>query len=351
MKDDICKSLLIPNPTVIHLPTERVNILYDVVTCPVGDFSSLNWCVENLRAKQKEAMKVIIYGRNVRSVSAIFKHFSYALEEEQFLDGEIAFNNRLIAMFHRSTDEESKSRVLNEFKKPDSQVRLVVATSSFEMGLDFPDVSIIINFGMPRSLESFVQQSGRGGRGISQAYSLVVYQGAAGCKSAASNAMRKYATASSTCRRAILRNHFQLELSSEKDVLFDVTAKSPVGCRCCDICRKSCKCENCLTPPWDCGESKKSDPVDVEMEADDKQWSSEKLELLVTSLDEYRSEVYELEYGSNSLVGGCWESLVDRIGMSLPYIESIEDLMAETGLNECALAEELFSLIDDARSK
>ena len=97
-------------------------------------------------------MKVIIYGRNVHSVAAIFKYFSYALEEEQFLDGEIAFTNRLIAMFHRSTDEESKSRVLSEFKKPDSQVRLVVATSSFEMGVDFPDVSIIINFGMPSVL-------------------------------------------------------------------------------------------------------------------------------------------------------------------------------------------------------
>ena len=111
-------------------------------------------------------------------------------------------------------------------------------------------------------------------------------------------------------------------------MLFDVTAQSPIGCRCCDICRKSCKCENCLTPPWDCGESNKSDPVDVEIEADDKEWSPEKIELLVTSLEEYRLEVYELEYGFNSLVGGCWESLVDRIGMSLPYIESIEDLMA-----------------------
>eukprot|EP00794_Sanderia_malayensis_P002806 gene2806-3245_t len=70
----------------------------------------------------------------------------------------------LNCMFHRSTVDDIKHTVLEEFKKTSSEIRVVVATSSFEMGLDFPDVSIGVNVSAPRSLESFVQKSGRGWR-------------------------------------------------------------------------------------------------------------------------------------------------------------------------------------------
>ena len=51
--------------------------------------------------------------------------------------------------------------------------------------------------GTPRNLESFLQQSGRGGRSISRAYSMLLYQGNVG-KAAAMNEMKKYAVASIT---------------------------------------------------------------------------------------------------------------------------------------------------------
>ena len=59
-------------------------------------------------------------------------------------------------------------------------IRVAIATSSFEMGLDFPDVALVVNVPAPCSLELFAQQSGLGGRGISQAFSLVFWKGSSG---------------------------------------------------------------------------------------------------------------------------------------------------------------------------
>ena len=62
--------------------------------------------------------------------------------------------------------------------------------------------------GIPRSLE-FLQQSGRGGRSISRAYSLLLSESNVG-KAVAMNEMKKYAVASNNCGRSILNDHFSL---------------------------------------------------------------------------------------------------------------------------------------------
>ena len=122
------------------------------------DFSGLNWIVRMLKNDQREAPKSIVLCQNVKTVALVFDYICYKLGESQFINGDIKFQNRLIAMFHRSTADVNKNFVLAEFKKSDSD------TSSFEIGLDFADVTFVVNYAAPRSLESFSQQSGQGGR-------------------------------------------------------------------------------------------------------------------------------------------------------------------------------------------
>ena len=65
--------------------------------------------------------------------------------------------------FHASCSNESKKAIISGFSK--GFFRVVVATSAFGMGIDIKDIDAVIHANLPRSLEEYIQQIGRSGRG------------------------------------------------------------------------------------------------------------------------------------------------------------------------------------------
>lgn len=96
---------------------------------------------------------------------------------------------------------------MEEFSKLDSKLRVIFCTSAFGLGVNVPDIDMIINWGAPRSVEEFMQEFGRGGRDGRSSMSVLYYHGIDIGKTATDNKMRAYAT-SDTCRRMILQEHF-----------------------------------------------------------------------------------------------------------------------------------------------
>ena len=66
---------------------------------------------------------------------------------------------RLVDMFHSSVDIEIKENILLNFSKP-SQLRIVISTVAFGMGIDCPDVRQIVHLGPPEDVESYIQETG-----------------------------------------------------------------------------------------------------------------------------------------------------------------------------------------------
>lgn len=58
---------------------------------------------------------------------------------------------------------------------PTSSFNLICATTAFGMGIDMPTVRFVVHYGLPRGMESYIQESGRAGRDNKAAASLVLY--------------------------------------------------------------------------------------------------------------------------------------------------------------------------------
>ncbi len=70
------------------------------------------------------------------------------------------------------TDAEKDYRQVNWTK---NRVRVMVATNAFGMGIDKPDVRMVIHFNMPDSLEAYFQEAGRAGRDGKTSYAVLLY--------------------------------------------------------------------------------------------------------------------------------------------------------------------------------
>ena len=66
-------------------------------------------------------------------------------------------------MYTRALSDEMKKKILESFKTEDGKLRLLIATSAFSMGVDYPDITNVVHIRPPSCLVQYVQETGRGG--------------------------------------------------------------------------------------------------------------------------------------------------------------------------------------------
>lgn len=97
---------------------------------------------------QKEFTKVLVFGRTKWGV--------------QKLTNELIKRGFKAAAIHGNKNQNQRQRALQQFKN--NEVNVLLATDVASRGLDIPDVSHVINYDMPASMEDYVHRIGRTGR-------------------------------------------------------------------------------------------------------------------------------------------------------------------------------------------
>lgn len=81
-----------------------------------------------------------------------------------------------VAAYHAGMPAETRSRVAERFAK--RKLAIVVATNAFGMGIDRPDIRVVVHVQPPSSIEAYYQEVGRAGRDGAEASGLLLCSGA-----------------------------------------------------------------------------------------------------------------------------------------------------------------------------
>jgi ATP-dependent DNA helicase RecQ len=144
VRTDIVTQLKLDNPTTIITGFDRKNLSYHVVPTKT-DRDKDDALVHLLRKNEGLA---VVYASTRRAVERI----TMLLEQARIP----------AAAYHAGLDDEHRHRVQDAFMHED--VRAIVATNAFGMGIDKANVRLVIHYAMPGTLEAYYQEAGRAGR-------------------------------------------------------------------------------------------------------------------------------------------------------------------------------------------
>lgn len=149
---DICSKLMMRNPNVLRLTFARPNISY-VVRQGEDKMQQLTHILRRINGCS------IVYVRSRKRTREI-------AEQLQQLGLPAIY-------YHAGLSSEDKNE--RQRKWSENEVPVMVATNAFGMGIDKPDVRLVIHADVPNSPEEYYQEAGRAGRDGKRSYAVLLY--------------------------------------------------------------------------------------------------------------------------------------------------------------------------------
>ena len=216
VQHDILKNLGISGARVFKSSFNRPNLFYEV------------------RDKSDPEKDIIRYIKQNPGKSGIVYCLSRKKVEE--LAELLCINDIKARPYHAGLD--AKTRAENQDAFLMEEIDVIVATIAFGMGIDKPDVRFVIHYDIPKSIESYYQETGRAGRDGQEGRCITYYsykdirklekfmQGKPVAEQEIGGQLLAEVVAyaeSSSCRRRLLLNYFGEEYQQQ-------------NCGCCDNC-------------------------------------------------------------------------------------------------------------------
>ncbi len=216
VQSDILKNLGIQDAVIFKSSFNRPNLYYEI------------------RNKVEPEKDIVRFIRQNPGKSGIIYCLSRKKVEE--MAAFLSINGIRALPYHAGLD--AKVRAENQDKFLMEEIDVIVATIAFGMGIDKPDVRFVIHYDIPKSIESYYQETGRAGRDGEEGLCITYYsykdirklekfmQGKPVAEQEISRQLLNEVVAyaeSGQCRRKLLLNYFGEEYTQE-------------NCGCCDNC-------------------------------------------------------------------------------------------------------------------
>lgn len=151
VQKDICDKLLFGDFKVFQQSFERPNLSYSVFF-PAAKQSRLTEIIKKTEGSG------IVYCRSRR--------------QTQHLARLLAMNSVTADFYHAGLTPDERDRKQKEWIN--NKTRIMVCTNAFGMGIDKPDVRLVVHYDIPDCLENYYQEAGRAGRDGNRAYAVLL---------------------------------------------------------------------------------------------------------------------------------------------------------------------------------
>lgn len=154
--NDIARHLGLRSPSRHVHGFYRSNLYYQVETC-LDDGEKLQW-VEKAIAQNPQG-RILVYCGTRKITEFLAQHL-----QKKFAG---------VGFYHAGLSSDQRSEIQKSYDE--GALRILVATNAFGMGIDHPDVRLVVHYQMPANIDSLYQEMGRAGRDGLESTCLLLY--------------------------------------------------------------------------------------------------------------------------------------------------------------------------------
>ena len=165
--DDICDKL--SRNVECGMRNENSHIPFNVFRMSF-ERRNLAYVVRQATDKREQLIHIL---NNVKGTAIVYTHSRRRTKEFAELLNEAGIS---ATFYHAGLDTATKDE--RQIAWQNDKTRVMVATNAFGMGIDKPDVRVVIHVDCPDSVEAYFQEAGRAGRDGQKAYAVLLYNDA-----------------------------------------------------------------------------------------------------------------------------------------------------------------------------
>ncbi|MBC8747536.1 MULTISPECIES: RecQ family ATP-dependent DNA helicase [Paraburkholderia] len=155
IRDDIVRSLGLREPCIVNTGVYRDNLHYRVTQVSVA--GGRQRASTRAREAKTAALRTLLASETGRGIV-----YTATVREAERLAATVRGWEVATACYHGRMPARERHDAQERFVSGD--VRVVISTNAFGMGVDIPDIRFVVHYQMPGSIDAYYQESGRAGR-------------------------------------------------------------------------------------------------------------------------------------------------------------------------------------------